>query len=150
MENQDLPNKTLRDILTSRGNNGGFGDIKIRRSRDFRFYGITQSRTGTPEHTFALKIIKSDKEQLVIPYHDIGTPIKFDGKGIIEISAASIHLIIEGKGLDKILDYLAEHRLMWIKEPETSEDLFFDNEMDDDENIHDKVIIHSIEVKSVH
>lgn len=145
MANRDLPNSTLQDLLASKGTDGGFGEIKIRRSRDFQFYGITQARTGNPEMTLSLKVIKSSKKQIVIPYHDISTPITYNGRNKIELSASTIHLTIEGSGLDKILDYLAEHRLMWIKEPEDTADSFHSS--DDDEN---NVIINSIEVKSVH
>lgn len=138
--------KTLQDILTSKSLSSDFGDKRIRRSRDFKFYGITQGRTGTPEQTLAIKITKSNGEQLVIEYSDLVSPKKYDGRDKLEISTLSIHITIEGKGLDKIIDYLAEHRLMWIKEPESSDELFFDPEMDDE----DMVIIQSIEIKMIH
>jgi len=144
MENQDQPNKTLQDLLTTRGFNGGFGEAKIRRSRDFKFYGITQARTGRNETTMAFKIIQSSLEQLVIPYHDIATPIKFDGKNTIEMSASTLHITIEGQGLEILLDYIIEHRLMWVKEPENSSDTFLSN----DDN--GEIIITSIDVRVIH
>ena len=143
MENQDQ-NKSIQDILNTHGPNGGFSESKIRRSRDFRFYGVTQSRTGSPERSLSLKLIKSSMEQLVIPYHDFGSPISYDGKGTIELTASTIHITIEGKGLGKLLDYLAEHRLMWIKEPENTADTFNSGGDEDD------IVITSIEVRSVH
>jgi len=143
MENQDQPNKTIQDLL-QRGYNGGFSEVKIRRSRDFKFYGITQSRTGMSETTMAFKIIKSNLEQLVIPYHDLATPIKFDGKNTIEMSASTLHITIEGQGLESLLDYITEHRLMWIKEPENSSDTFISS----DEG--GEIVITSIEVKMIH
>jgi len=136
-------NKTLQDILTDRGTNGGFRDQRIRRSRDFHFYGITQSRTGSAERSIAVKFIRSNGEQLVIPYHDLNSPYRFDGKNTIELSTSTLHITIEGKGLEKILDYLAENRLMWIKEPLTSEDSFFSG---DDE---DKVSVNEIRIDMV-
>lgn len=142
-QNRDSQNRSLQDILTDRGTNGGFRDQRIRRSRDFNFYGITQSRTGSAERSITVKFIRSNGEQLVIPYHDLNSPYRFDGKNTLELSTSTLHIIIEGKGLEKILDYLAENRLMWIKEPLTSEDSFFSS---DDE---DEMVVSDIKVEMV-
>lgn len=144
MENQDQNSKSIQDLLNTRGINGGFNDQRIRRSRDFKFYGITQGRSGKPETSLAIKVIMSNGEQIVIQYHDLLSPIKFDGGSKIELSTSMIHLVIEGTGMDKILDYLAEHRLMWIKEPESSADIF-DNFSDSEE-----IQIESIAVNRSH
>lgn len=140
LENKTLQHKTLEDILTDRGTSGGFGDKRIRRSKDFKFYGVSMSRTGNAERSIAVKFIRSNGEQLVIPYHDLNSPYRFDGKNIIELSTSTLHITIEGKGLEKILDYLAEHRLMWIKEPIDSTDSFFSS---DDEG---EIVISEIKV----
>lgn len=97
----------------------------------------------TSELALGFKIIKSNQEQLVIPYHDLLSPFKFDGKSIIEISTSTLHITIEGQSLEKILDYISEHRLVWIKEPVDSGDTFFVS-VDDDEITIDSIQIDTI------
>ena len=43
----------------------------------------------------------------------------YDGASLIEFSTPFISVEIKGKNLEPILDYLAEHRLVWLKEPDS-------------------------------
>ena len=94
-------------------------DKRIRISEDFHFYGITKTQAGNPEITIALKIILADGSQLIIQYHELISPMRFDGASTIKLSTLTLELIIKGKNIGNLLDYLAEHRLMWIKEPDS-------------------------------
>ena len=94
-------------------------DKRVRISKDFTFYGVTVTKSGDPEISLALKIIKESGEQLIIQYHEMISPMRYDGAGLIEFSTPYLSVKIEGKNLGDIIDYLAEHRLVWIKEPDS-------------------------------
>ena len=111
--------KPIGKIIRERKNASAITDSRIRISKDFTFYGITQTKAGDAEISLALKIIKANGEQLVIQYHEFISPMRFDGVGLIHLSTPSLSIKIKGKNLDDIIDYLAEHRLVWIKEPDS-------------------------------
>lgn len=94
-------------------------DKRIRISEDFPFYGITKTQAGNPEISIALKIIMADGSQFIIQYYELISPMHYDGTTTIKLSTLTLEIIITGKNLDNLIDYLAEHRLMWIKEPES-------------------------------
>lgn len=96
-----------------------FLDKRIRLSEDFTFYGVTKTKNGEPEISLALKIIKANGEQFIIQYHELISPMKFDGANVIEISTLNLTVTIRGKNIAELIDYLAEHRLVWIKEPDS-------------------------------
>lgn len=127
MEREDQHDKkSFSDLLTQGTSGSAFNSDIIRRSRDFEFFGVTQSRTGSPDIAKSMKLILSSGEQHIVKYHDIGCPITFDGNSKIEFTIAGTSKVtITGNGLEAVLDYIAEERLMWIKEPEDSSDLFF-------------------------
>ncbi len=150
MEDQHRADRNdIKELLANRAySSAAFNNEKIRRSRDFEFFGVTQSRTGTPETAKAIKIILSSGEQLVIKYHEVGCPITYDGTGKIEFTIAGTSKItIHGNNLEAILDYLAEERLMWIKEPESSKDLFWEYS-ENNQNV-DFVVISSIIIDTI-
>jgi len=97
----------------------GFTDSRIRISKDFTFYGVTQTKAGEPEISISFKIIKADGRQLIIQYHELISPMEFDGANEIVLSTLNMKITIKGKNLSNIIDYLSEHRLMWIKEPDS-------------------------------
>jgi hypothetical protein len=45
--------------------------------------------------------------------------MRFDGAAKITLSTPTLKIAITGKNLDNIIDYLAEHRLVWVKEPDS-------------------------------
>jgi len=94
-------------------------DKRIRISEDFKFYGITKTQAGNAEIAISLKIILKDGKQLVIQYHELISPMAYDGVSIIKLATSHLSIEIKGKNLSDLLDYLAEHRLMWIKEPDS-------------------------------
>lgn len=111
--------KPIGKIIQEKKSRTSFTDSRIRVSKDFTFYGITQTKSGEPEISLALKIIKANGEQYIIQYHEFMSPMHFDGATTIKLLTPSISITITGKNLDDIIDYLAEHRLMWIKEPDS-------------------------------
>ena len=82
--------------------------------------GASKSKSGVAEVSLALKLIMEDGSQLEIQYHEFVSPMKFDGATLIEISTPTLSIKINGKNLQSIFDYLMEHRLVWIKEPDSS------------------------------
>jgi len=111
--------KKISDIIQDKRGGQDFTDTRIRISKDFAFYGVTQTKSGQAEISLALKIIKADGEQLIIQYHELISPMRFNGVDKIELSTSSLKIIILGKNLGDLIDYLAEHRLVWIKEPDS-------------------------------
>ena len=109
----------LNKILQDRENAQGFADSRIRISKDFPFYGVTQTKSGHAEISLALKIIKANGEQLIVQYHELISPMRFNGADKIELSTSYLKIAISGKNLGSLIDYLAEHRLVWIKEPDS-------------------------------
>ena len=97
----------------------GYLDKRIRVSEDFTFYGITKTKSGEPDISIAFKIILADGSQSVIQYHELISPMRFDGATTIKLSTLTLDITIKGKNLSDIIDYLAEHRLVWIKEPDS-------------------------------
>ena len=91
----------------------------IRPSDNFTFYGITKTKGGDAEISLALKLIMENGSQLIIQYHELNSPMKYDGATTIELATTTLSITITGKRLDDIIDYLAEHRLVWIKEPDS-------------------------------
>ena len=94
-------------------------DTRIRPSQDFTFFGITKTRAGEPVMSLALKLILKNGEQIIIQYHEMTSPMRYDGSGKIIFSTTTLGITIQGNNLDNIIDYLAEYRLVWIKEPDS-------------------------------
>ncbi len=91
----------------------------IRPSENFTCFGVTKTKAGDAEISLALKIIMEDGKQYIIQYHEINSPMKYDGATTIKLNTPSVTITITGKRMDDIIDYLAEHRLVWIKEPDS-------------------------------
>lgn len=121
-------------------NRGSIPHLKeksVRPSKDFTHFGITNSKGGVLPQSLALKIIFPDNTQKAINYHEIASPMLFDGKNRIELSTSTLSIIIEGNYLEKLFDYLLEQAVVWIKSPDETIT----------ENLKGGVLIESIEVK---
>jgi len=90
----------------------------VRPSKDFTFYGITVSKGGVLPQSLALKIIFEDGSQQAINYHEISSPMKFNGKTKIELATPTLSITIEGNHLAKLYDYFLEQAVVWISQPE--------------------------------
>lgn len=84
------------------------------------FFGITSERAGIPENAIALKLIAASGEQKAVHYHDIISPLDYDGIGKIILSTLGLKITIEGSDLEELFDYIIEHRVKWITEPQSS------------------------------
>lgn len=87
----------------------------VRPSKSLTYYGITVSKGGNLPQTLALKIIKPDGSQIAINYHELTSPLKFNGKTEIELNTPTLLVKIEGNHLDKLFDYILEHAVVWIE-----------------------------------
>jgi len=90
-------------ILKSRGSNP--------------FYGVADDKEG---NVIALKFIIESGEQRAIHYHDILSPMDYNGENQIIISTTRLKVIIDGKNLDDLFDYIIQHRVKELKEPRES------------------------------
>ena len=113
-----------------------FRDERVMISRDFTFYGVTNTQAGEAEISIVFKIIKADGKQLMIQYHELISPMLFDGVKEIELFTPHINIKITGKNLQNLYDYIGLNRLVWIKEPDSD---FIETEKGE-------VIIENIEV----
>lgn len=97
---------------------------RIRPSNDYPnddpIYGITKTVRGEPTLSMALKIIQKDGRQYAFNYHELVSPIEYDGASEIIIQTLSKTIKIEGRNLETLFDYILEHRLVWMKEPDAS------------------------------
>lgn len=74
---------------------------------------------GIASQSLALKLILETGEQYAIQYHELTSPMRFNGSDVIRISTPYLSITIKGNRLEDIFDYLAEFRLVWIKEPDS-------------------------------
>ena len=81
------------------------------------FFGISDERTG---YVLALKVVSATGTQRAVHYHDLVSPMDFDGNAEITLSTTALKIIIKGHNLEKLFDYIIQHRVLWMKEPEES------------------------------
>lgn len=103
---------------------------RIRNSDDFAFFGVTKIKNGGPQQSLAFKIIKEDGKQIAVQYHELMSPMRFNGSDSIELATPTLSIVIKGANLEAIFDYLAEFRIVWMKEPDRN---FVENGNDEPE-----------------
>jgi 3-deoxy-D-arabino-heptulosonate 7-phosphate (DAHP) synthase class II len=81
------------------------------------FFGVSDERVG---NVLAIKLISSIGTQKAIHYHDIISPMDFDGESQIILLTMGLKITITGHNLEKLFDYIIQHRVMWLKEPQQS------------------------------
>lgn len=81
------------------------------------FYGVSDERFG---NVIALKFITSVGTQKAIHYHDLVSPMDFNGESEIVLATPSLRIVIIGQNLEKLFNYIIQHRVMWVKEPDSS------------------------------
>lgn len=82
-----------------------------------RFFGIADDREG---NVLALKFISESGEQKAIHYHDIVSPMDFNGNNKIVLNTPRVTITIRGKHLEDLFDYILQHKVKWIEEPQSS------------------------------
>lgn len=90
-------------ILKSRGSNP--------------FYGVADEKEG---NVIALKFISELGVQRAIHYHDILSPMDYNGDNEIILSTTRLKIIIRGQNLDNLFDHIIQHQVKWLKEPQDS------------------------------
>ena len=81
------------------------------------FYGLAHERDGM---AVAFKIVTALGEQKAIHYHDLVSPIEYNGDTEIQLCTTRIQVKIIGKNLEQLFDNIIQHRVIWIKEPDSS------------------------------
>ncbi len=87
--------------------------------RDYGSYAIVTPTKGQSDISLALKIIKKNGEQIAIWYYEINSPIKLESPKKLEFSTPNLKISIQGENLQNLFDALLEHKVVWIKEPES-------------------------------
>ena len=91
------------------------GVLKSRGSSEY--FGVTDRESSM---AIALKFILENGEQKAIHYHDIVSPMFFDGNSTIKLSTTSLSVLIQGNALSDLFDYIIQHRVKWVKELDQS------------------------------
>jgi hypothetical protein len=89
-----------------------------------QFYGLSNER----ELAITLKVITANGSQKAMHYHDIISPMDYNGDSEIILCTTRLKVVITGRNLDILFDYIIQHRVMWLKEPEESFSLTDDND----------------------
>lgn len=77
-----------------------------------------------------IRLFFSNGEVALIYYHDLMSPLRFNGSDTITLRTPFLVITIKGKNLDRIMDGLLEQNLVWIKELSGSMSQIPDNEPD--------------------
>lgn len=106
---QSDQNKVIPKLLQQKSNS-------VLKSRgESPFFGLTD---GESNMAVSMKLILENGEQKAIHYHDIVSPIEYDGNSKITLLTPRITIIIEGRNLDDLFDYIIQHRVKWVSEGE--------------------------------
>ena len=81
------------------------------------FYGLAHERDGM---AVALKFTTALGEQKAVHYHDLVSPMEYNGDTEIQLCTTRIEIIISGKNLQQLFDNIIQHRVIWIREPDSS------------------------------
>lgn len=104
-------NRSIPNLIKERSN----PILKTRGTSEF--YGIAEEREG---NVIALKFITSLGEQKAIHYHDIISPMDYNGDSEITLFTSRLSVTIKGKNLNGLFDHIIQHQVKWIKEPQGS------------------------------
>ncbi len=83
---------------------------------EYACFGLAHNQV-TPA---GFKIIYAAGNTAAVYYHDVISPISYDGKGEIQVKIPGAIIRITGKNLQILFDYFFEARIVWIKEPDSS------------------------------
>ncbi|MFN4254404.1 MAG: hypothetical protein ACK4Q5_05320 [Saprospiraceae bacterium] len=83
-----------------------------------KYYGIEPQPNA---NALMLELRYRDGKRLGLPYSYL-TKVDFDPNVGIEIHISSVMLLIKGRGLEEIFNYLMQQRVMWIREDSTGMD----------------------------
>lgn len=108
---QSEQNRIIPNILKDRTNSA----MKGRGSSPY--YTLTDKESSM---AVAIKFVSANGEQKAVHYHDIVSPIEYDGNSRITLLTQRITVIIEGRSLDDLFDYIIQHRVKWVEEPQGS------------------------------
>ncbi len=109
MQHPSEQNRTIPTLLKERKN------AILQARGTSAFFGIADKNEG---HVLALKLITETGEQKAIHYHDILSPMDYNGDSEITLSTTRVTIIINSKNLDDLFDHIIQHQVKWLKEPE--------------------------------
>lgn len=81
------------------------------------FFGLAHERDGM---AVALKFTSAMGNQKAIHYHDLVSPMEYNGDTEIQLCTTRIQVVIVGRNLQQLFDNIIQHRVIWIKEPDSS------------------------------
>lgn len=128
--------------LLNKGEPEASGITPIRKAADKEYFGYTFDKGGDHSISAAIDFHLADGSSFGVFYFGILTPIRYtpgsNGSAQqISIKTQSLNILIAGKNLYSVYEYLLEQRLVWMKEADSS---FI-------EESPDKIIIEKIELE---
>jgi len=85
-------------------------------ANEYQFFGLAHNQANP----IGFKIIFAGGNIAAIQYHDIISPLTYDGQSTIELLTPALSIKIIGKNLGVLFDLLFENRVAWMKEPDSS------------------------------
>ena len=97
----------------------------IRKATDRKYYGYTFDQAGRHPISLAIDFMTKDGNRFGVYYMEVQSPIQLHlGSGNssqrISLRTSSQEIIVEGKKLTPVYEYILEQRLVWVKEISSS------------------------------
>ena len=97
----------------------------IRKAKDRKYYGYTFDQAGRHPISLAIDFMTKDGNRFAIFYMEVASPVRFNlGNGssgqTITLRTPDTEIIIEGKNLSPVYEYILEQRIVWVKEADSS------------------------------
>lgn len=97
----------------------------IRKATDRKYYGYTFDQAGRHPISLAIDFMTKDGNRFGVYYMEVQSPIQLHlGSGNssqrISLQTSSQEIIMEGKNLTPLYEYILEQRLVWAKEINSS------------------------------
>lgn len=108
MEDRKRPGAALPSFSRSAGQDG--------HGQKDGSYGLAHAQVNP----VGLRVLFADGRVAFVQYHDLVSPLTFDGAGEIELRTPAMSLKISGRNLAALFDHLCSHRVAWVREPEGS------------------------------
>jgi|GEM_PF-6899966 len=83
---------------------------------EYQFFELARNQVAP----VGFKILFGDGRVAGIQYHDIVSPLEYDGAGLITLKTPALQIKITGKNLRPLFDMIFENRVSLLREPDTS------------------------------
>lgn len=105
-------NRKIPDLVISNVNDqSSFESSTGLETEDYTCFGLCKKDT----RVLSLKVLFSNGGIALIAYSRMMTPITYNGKNEIKLDTPTMQMVIQGKNLPALIDFLGQQRLAWIQ-----------------------------------